>query len=136
MTDIFTNSKRHEIMSKIKGKDTKNEIRVRKWLYAHGFRYRKNYVELPGKPDIALTRLKTVIFVNGCFWHGHSGCKLFKIPKTHTDFWINKITSTQKRDVENMIKLEKLGWKVIILWECDLKRDFENTMINLLNQLI
>lgn len=135
MTDIFTNLKRHEIMSKIKGKDTKNEIRVRKWLYANGIRYRKNYKELPGKPDIAVTRLKTAIFVNGCFWHGHNGCKLYTIPKTRTEFWVDKINKTQKRDIENKIKLEGLGWKVFVLWECDLDRDFENTMKKLLNNL-
>lgn len=107
-------------MSKIHSKDTKPELIVRKALFARGFRYRIHDKRLPGKPDIVLPKYKTVIFVNGCFWHGHN-CKLFKIPKTRTDFWMKKINSNKERDIKNLKLLKDMGWKVITVWECSIR---------------
>ena len=122
MTDIFSKQKRSEIMSKITGKDTKPEILVRKFLFANGFRYRKNVKTLPGKPDIVLPKYKTVIFVHGCFWHGHN-CKAGKLPETRKEFWKEKINGNIKRDKRNKLELEKSGWKVITIWQCELKNN-------------
>jgi len=108
-------------MSRIKGKDTNPELVVRKFLFANGFRYRLNQKNLPGKPDIVLKKYKTVIFVNGCFWHGHKGCKYFVLPKTRTQWWLQKITNTQKRDKQAEVELNVLGWRVITIWECELR---------------
>ncbi len=109
-------------MSQIKGKNTKPEILVRKFLFANGFRYRLHVKNLPGKPDIVLPKYKTVIFVNGCFWHGHQGCRYFVLPKTRTEWWLQKISDTQNRDQFAKQELENLGWKVIVIWECELKK--------------
>jgi DNA mismatch endonuclease (patch repair protein) len=131
--DVHNNKTRSFNMSRIKGKNTKPEMLVRRFLFAHGFRYRLNVKTLPGKPDIVLPKYKTVIFINGCFWHGHKGCKYFVVPKTRTEWWLNKIKDTQKRDREAEIQLNVLGWKVITLWECQLKpKQLEKT----LNELI
>lgn len=135
MADVFTEEKRKQIMSHIKGKDTTPEVKVRKWLYAHGVRYRKNWSKLPGKPDIAVTKLKTVIFVHGCYWHGHEGCKGFSIPKTRTEWWLEKITATKLRDQRKAEELQKLGWRVLILWECQTEKNFEENMQLLLCEL-
>ena len=108
-------------MSCIKGKNTKPEEIVRKYLFSQGFRYRKNDKRLPGTPDIVLPKYKTVIFVNGCFWHGHQGCRYFVVPKTNTEFWMNKIDTNRIRDQKKMSELETMGWKVIVIWECELK---------------
>ncbi len=108
-------------MSQIKGKDTKPEILVRKFLFSKGFRYRLHVKTLPGKPDIVLPKYKTVIFVHGCFWHGHEGCKYFVVPKTRTDWWLNKINSNKTNDKKAIASLKKNRWKIITLWECDLK---------------
>ena len=110
---------------------------VRKFLFAHGFRYRLNVKDLPGKPDIVLPKYKTVIFINGCFWHGHKGCNYFVVPKTRTEWWLNKIKDTQKRDREAEIQLNVLGWKVITLWECELKpKQIETTLKNLVGLIL
>ncbi|WP_372948651.1 very short patch repair endonuclease [Mariniphaga sp.] len=131
--DVHNKNTRSYNMSRIKGKNTKPEMLVRKFLFAHGFRYRLNVKTLPGKPDIVLPKYKTVIFINGCFWHGHKGCKYFVVPKTQTEWWLNKIKDTQKRDREAEIQLNVQGWKVITLWECQLKpSQIEQT----LNELI
>ena len=123
-------------MSMIKGKNTKPEILVRKFLFQMGFRYRLNYSKLPGKPDIVLPKYKTVIFVNGCFWHGHEGCKYFVVPKTRTEWWLNKINETKKRDKVKAEKLKQLGWQIIVIWECELKpRNIEETLNDLLIKL-
>lgn len=113
-------------MSRIRNKGTKPEIMLRKALFARGFRYRVNVKSLPGKPDIVLPRYKTVIFVHGCFWHGHPGCKYAYTPKSNTEFWVNKISNNKKRDVETEFKLKELGWKVITVWECEIRhgKDF------------
>jgi DNA mismatch endonuclease, patch repair protein len=121
MADVHNTETRSYNMSRIKGKNTKPEMLVRKFLFANGYRYRLNVKTLPGKPDIVLPKYKTVIFINGCFWHGHEGCKYFKIPETRTEWWIEKITGTQKRDREAENQLIELGWIVITLWECELK---------------
>lgn len=113
--DVHDKKTRSFNMSRIKGKNTKPEMLVRKYLFAQGFRYRLNVKDLPGKPDIVLPKYKTVIFINGCFWHGHEGCKYFVVPKTRTEWWLNKIKDTQKRDRKAEIQLNVLGWKVITL---------------------
>ncbi len=121
MADVHDIETRSFNMSMIKGKNTKPEIMVRKFLFQNGFRYRINYSKLPGRPDIVLPKYKTVIFVNGCFWHGHKGCKYFVIPKTRTDWWLEKINGTIERDRKKISELETLGWKVLTIWECELK---------------
>lgn len=121
MADVHTPEQRSYNMSRIRGKDTKPEELVRKYLFSQGFRYRKNDARLPGKPDIVLPKYKTVIFVNGCFWHAHEGCKYFVWPKNNADFWKKKIESNVMRDTKNYQLLEKLGWRVLTVWECELK---------------
>ncbi len=128
MSDSLTAQKRSWNMSRIKGKDTKIEISVRKYLFAKGFRFRKNDKRYPGKPDVVLPKYKTVIFVNGCFWHRHSGCKDATIPKTRTDFWLEKLNRNVANDEKNISLLTDDGWSVIVLWECELEKNFEDTM--------
>jgi len=133
MTDVHDKKTRSYNMSRIKGKNTKPEILVRKFLFSKGFRYRLNYSKLPGNPDIVLPKYKTVIFVNGCFWHGHKDCKYFIIPKTRTDWWLNKINGTIERDKKEKKELEKMGWIVKVLWECELRpKKRDKTLENLL----
>ena len=108
-------------MSAIRAKDTKPELLVRKFLFSLGFRYRLNYSRLPGHPDIVLRKYRTVIFVNGCFWHGHNGCKYFVIPKSNTEYWENKIKRNKERDVREQKELAAMGWHCITVWECQLK---------------
>jgi DNA mismatch endonuclease (patch repair protein) len=123
-------------MSKIKGKNTKPEILVRKFLFSKGFRYRLHVKDLPGKPDIVLPKYKSVIFINGCFWHGHDNCKYFVTPKTRTEWWLNKIYKNKQKDRENILLLSKSGWKIMIIFECELKRDKLNDTLNrLLDEL-
>ena len=129
MADVHTPEQRSSNMSRIRGKDTKPEELVRKYLFSQGFRYRKNDARLPGKPDIVLPKYKTVIFVNGCFWHAHEGCKYSVWPKNNADFWKKKIESNVARDEKNYQLLKNLGWNVLIIWECELKKDsFSKTM--------
>ena len=135
MADSLTKEKRSWNMSRIRGKDTKIEVKVRKYLFSKGFRYRKNVATLPGKPDIVLPKYKTAIFVHGCYWHRHPGCKYAYIPKTNVEFWEKKFSENMANDEKNRLKLETSGWTVITLWECDIKRDFESTMDKLLYQL-
>ena len=120
MADVFNPQKRSEVMSRIRGKDTKPEIVVRKYLFGKGFRYRKNVSTLFGKPDIVLPKYKTVIFIHGCFWHMHKSCKYFKMPSTHIEWWRIKLTKTVEIDKRNILQLEKMGWRVIVVWECEL----------------
>lgn len=108
-------------MSNIPSKNTKLEETVRKYLFAQGVRYRKNVSKLPGKPDIVLPKYKTVVFINGCFWHGHEGCKYFVPPKTNTEFWYAKFKYNQERDERNYQKLRDLGWRILIVWECEIR---------------
>jgi len=136
MADVHDKATRSYNMSQIKSKDTKPEILVRKFLFANGFRFRLHVKDLPGKPDIVLPKYKTIIFVNGCFWHGHEGCKYFVIPKTRTEWWAEKIKRNKQLDSDNFFKLTTVGWKVYIIFECDLKKlKHQETMSQLLNYL-
>ena len=117
--DTVSKKKRSEVMSKVRSKNTKPEIIVRKLLYKLGYRFRLHRNDLPGKPDICLPKYKTVIFVHGCFWHGHKGCA--RHPKSNLDYWTPKIKRNAERDHLHKNSLRKLGWKVITVWECDLK---------------
>jgi len=118
--DIYNTSKRSRIMSAISGKETTQEIMVRKYLFSLGFRYRKNDTRYPGKPDILLPKYNKVVFIHGCFWHGHK-CQFTSIPKTNKEFWANKIENTIKRDNKIYNALSNLGWEVIVVWQCELK---------------
>lgn len=125
-------------MSRIKSKDTKPEMIVRKYLHAQGFRYRLHNDRLPGKPDLVLKKYKTCIFVNGCFWHGHKQCKTgTRLPATRTEWWKEKINKNRKRDIQKIAELLGLGWSVITVWECDLKvKKREGTLEELVESLI
>lgn len=112
---------RHKNMAAIRSKDTKPEMVVRKYLWSRGVRYRVNNPRLPGHPDIVLRKYHTCIFVNGCFWHGHEGCKYFRMPKTNTEFWERKISRNRERDREEQKQLARMGWHCITVWECELK---------------
>ena len=136
MADRMTKEQRHKCMSRIKGKDTKPELIVRRHLHAHGYRYRINVKRLPGTPDIVLRKYKTVIFINGCFWHGHEGCKYFVLPKSNSQFWQRKIDRNKKRDIEKRIQLRRLGWHTIIIWECELKPKNRHTTLQALEQTL
>jgi len=123
-------------MSRIKGKDTKPEMLVRKYLHAQGFRYKLHDKKLLGKPDIVLPKYKTVIFIHGCFWHGHANCKYYVIPKTRTDWWLNKINGNITNDKKAIIALKKDGWKIITIWECELKpAKVEKTLLSILKKI-
>lgn len=121
MADVHSPETRSYNMSHIHGKNTKPEELVRKYLFAQGFRYRKNDPRLPGKPDVVLPKYKTVVFVNGCFWHGHENCRYFVWPQNNAEFWKKKIGGNIVRDVKNNNALKKLGWRVIVVWECELR---------------
>ena len=121
MADIKTKESRSYNMSRIAGKDTKPEELVRKYLFSKGFRYRKNVRKLPGTPDVLLPKYRTVIFVNGCFWHGHEGCKYFVWPKNNAEFWRQKIETNISRDQRKEAQLRDMGWNVMIVWECELR---------------
>ncbi len=137
MTDIFSKDKRSDIMSKISNKNTKPEILVRKYLFANGFRFRINDKRFPSKPDILLPKYKTAIFVNGCFWHGHKNCKDAALPTSNADYWANKIASNIERDKNVQIQLEQMGYRVFIIWQCQLKaKEREYTLSNLAEKLI
>lgn len=122
MTDVHDKKTRSYNMSRIRSKGTKPEILVRKYLFSKGFRYRLNVRGLPGTPDIVLPKYKTVIFIHGCFWHGHEGCRYFVLPKTRQKWWLDKIAHNKALDVENLAKLKNLGWKVFVIFECELKK--------------
>ncbi len=108
-------------MAAIRSRDTKPEMVVRRFLFSKGLRYRVNDHKLPGSPDIVLKKYKTVIFIDGCFWHGHDGCKYYQLPKTNVDFWRHKITMNIARDYSNNVDLKLAGWHVIRIWECEIK---------------
>lgn len=135
MADVHNKATRSYNMSRIKSKDTKPEILVRKFLFSKGFRFKLHDKKLPGKPDVVLPKYKTVIFIHGCFWHGHKGCKYFVVPKTRTQWWLNKINTNKKHDAENKQLLKKAGWTIITLWECNLKKaKLDKTLSKLLGE--
>ena len=121
MVDIVDSETRSRMMAGIRGRNTKPEMLVRRQLHARGFRYRLHVRGLAGRPDIVLPRYGAVVFVNGCFWHAHKGCKLFKIPATRTDFWREKLDANRWRDIGNLLKLQREGWRVATVWECALR---------------
>lgn len=121
MTDKMSSEQRHRCMAAIKGRDTKPEITVRKYLFSRGLRYRVNVKKLPGSPDIVLKKYGAVVFIDGCFWHGHKECKYYKLPSTNVDFWKTKIAKNITRDYVNNVDLELDGWRVIRIWECEIK---------------
>jgi DNA mismatch endonuclease (patch repair protein) len=136
MTDVHSQVTRSYNMSRVRSKNTKPELVVRKFLHGQGFRYRLHVSSLPGKPDMVLPKYKTVIFIHGCFWHGHKGCRYFVIPKTRTEWWLQKIKGNQKNDQLSTIQLQVLGWKVISVWECELKKGMkEETLHNLITSI-
>lgn len=122
MPDHMTPQQRHACMSHIRSKDTRPEQAVRHELWRRGYRYRLNVRKLPGTPDIVLPKYRTVIFVNGCFWHGHRGCTKYTVPKTNIDFWKAKVSRNQERDALNIQRLESISWNVITVWECELAK--------------
>ena len=140
MADIKTQESRSYNMSRIAGKDTKPEELVRRYLFSKGFRYRKNVRKLPGSPDLVLPKYRTVIFVNGCFWHGHEGCKYFVWPKSNVEFWRQKIETNISRDQRKETQLRDMGWNVLVVWECELRRPKRQTTLegleNRLKQLL
>ena len=130
MTDVHDKVTRSYNMSRIKSKNTKPELLVRKFLFSKGYRFKLHDKNLQGKPDIVLPKYKTVIFVNGCFWHGHNGCKYFVIPKTNTDWWLNKIKRNKQLDRKNFLKLKEEDWKILSIFECELKGTKQERTLN------
>jgi DNA mismatch endonuclease, patch repair protein len=137
MADVHEPEVRSYNMRQIKGKDTKPEILVRKFLHSSGYRYRLHDKKLPGKPDIVLKKHNTVIFIHGCFWHGHEGCKYFVVPKTRTQWWLSKINRNKEKDKESTETLQKENWNIITIWECELKKDKrKKTLQKLIQKLL
>lgn len=130
MADVHDKKTRSYNMSRIRGKDTKPEMLVRRFLHSNGFRYRLHVKELPGKPDIVLPKYKTVIFVHGCFWHGHENCKYYVVPKTRTEWWEGKINTNKINDETAYNRLQSLGWTTIYIWECELKEKSKHDYLN------
>ncbi|WP_163380680.1 very short patch repair endonuclease [Cyclobacterium sp. SYSU L10401] len=136
MADVHEPEIRSYNMSRIKGKDTKPEMLVRKFLHAHGFRYKLHDKKLPGKPDIVLPKYNSIVLVHGCFWHGHEGCKYYVVPKTRTQWWLDKIAVNKRKDQENEKKLNASGWNVFIVFECELKSgNQQETLMNLIKKI-
>ena len=135
MTDKLTPEKRSWNMSRIRSQDTKFEVKVRQYLFSKGFRFRKNDKRYPGKPDVVLPKYKTVIFINGCFWHMHEGCRYFVWPKSNIEFWRDKLESNVANDKAHHQQLHDMGWNVIVLWECELKSEFESVMDTVIKSL-
>lgn len=136
MSDIFTTEKRSKIMGLVKGKNTRPEIIVRTYLHSHGFRYKLHDNKLPGSPDIKLTKYNTLVLINGCFWHKHEVCKPHKLPKSNAEFWKAKIEKNHLRDKANLQALLNNGWNVLVIWECELKKNIrEQTLANLIIQI-
>ena len=136
MVDKFSKETRSYIMSLIRSKDTKPEILVRSYLFSRGLRFRKNDRRYPGSPDIVLPKYNTMVFVHGCFWHLHEGCKRAKMPESNVDYWEKKLYKNRERDERNQKELKEMGWNVIIVWECQLKKDrIEQTLEELYAQI-
>lgn len=126
--DVVSKEKRSKMMSNIRGKNTKPEILMRKYLFSLGYRFRIHRKDLPGKPDIVLPKYRTVIFIHGCFWHQHPDCKDAVMPKSNTEFWENKLKKNIERDNIYMIQLQKAGWNVRVIWECEVKHIIKQSM--------
>lgn len=135
MPDIFAPEKRHEIMQNVKTKNTAPEIKLRSLLHKNGFRFRVNRKDLPGKPDIVLPKYSAVIFVHGCFWHGHD-CPRGQRPQTNADFWNQKIDRNVIRDKSDVSLLESLGWRVLIVWECEIKKKNEAVLLSRVKEFL
>lgn len=136
MADVLSKEQRQRCMSHVKSKNTKPEVLVRRFLFAHGFRFRLYRKDLPGKPDIVLPKYKTAIFINGCFWHGHENCKYAKLPETNHEFWLTKINGNIQRDITTSAKLTEMGWRIFTIWQCELKpKNIDNTLNNLITEL-
>lgn len=136
MADVHTKETRSYNMSRIKAKDTKPELQVRKYLHSKGFRYKLHDKTLPGRPDIVLPKYKTVIFIHGCFWHGHNACKYYVVPKTKTEWWLDKINGNIANDTRAVTALQQAGWRVITVWECELKGGkVTQTLLNIADSL-
>jgi DNA mismatch endonuclease (patch repair protein) len=136
MADVHDRATRSYNMSRIRATDTKPEMLVRRYLHGCGFRFRLHDKTLPGKPDIVLPKYKTVIFIHGCFWHGHKNCRYYVVPKTRTDFWLDKIGRNKTNDTKAIRALRKNGWKVIVIWECSLKPGKAERTLKALSQKI
>ena len=139
MADVFTRKKRSEVMSRIRAKNTKPELLVRKYLFSSGLRYRIHQKSLPGQPDIVLKKFNVIVIVNGCFWHGHTKktCKVSRMPKSNNNYWKNKILQNQARDLKNLRKLRKAGWKIFVIWECQLRgKNKEKTLSTLVDKIV
>lgn len=135
MPDVFTKEQRSKVMSHIRGKDNKPETMVRRYLWHHGFRYRKNDKSLPGTPDIVISKYRTAIIINGCFWHHHYGCKYGRYPQSRTEYWVQHIKKNVENDVKNYNLLQQLDYKVIVVWECEIKEDFDHRMKLLIEEI-
>lgn len=137
MADVFSPGKRSQVMAAIKGRDTKQELLVRRFLFRHGLRFRVSDRRLPGRPDIVLPKYKTAVFLNGCFWHGHEGCPYYRLPKSNQEFWKKKISRNKARDEKNIARLLSMGWRPIVVWECELrtKAKREETLEGLLTEI-
>lgn len=136
MSDVHTNEQRSYNMSRIRSTDTKPEMLVRKFLHAQGYRYTLHDKKLPGRPDIVLPKHRTVIFIHGCFWHGHANCKYYVVPKTRTEWWLHKINTNKTNDAKAVKALKKEGWKIITVWECKLKPGkMEKTLLSLMDKI-
>jgi len=125
LTDTLSKKERSERMSRIRSKDSAPELKLRSIIHGMGFRYRLHVKDLPGKPDLVFPSRRSVIFMHGCFWHRHKRCKLARLPKSNLDFWKQKLETNKKRDKTNQNKLIKQGWRVLVVWECEMK-DLEN----------
>jgi DNA mismatch endonuclease (patch repair protein) len=130
MTDVHDKETRSYNMSRIRGKNTKPELIVRKFLFSKGLRYKLHDQSLPGKPDIVLPKYKKIIFINGCFWHGHEGCRYFVIPTTRTEWWMAKITRNKEIDLKTIEVLQKMGWSIRTIWECELNAPGREKKLN------
>lgn len=134
--DIWTKKKRSEVMSKIRGKNTKPEMILRSQLFRKGFRFRVHQKDLPGKPDIVFPKYKTVIFVHGCFWHFHNNCREGRIPSTNSKYWEQKLIKNKIRDQNNIKSLRKKNWRVIVVWECQIEKNINKTVMNVMRKLV
>lgn len=136
MTDVVDKATRSRMMSGIRGKDTKPELLIRSALHRRGFRYRLHVNELPGRPDIVLPKYKALVYVHGCFWHGHS-CPYFRLPETRKEFWKTKISGNAKRDRQNIFTAHKQGWRILVIWECATRKNLQlpfESLVDLVSQ--